>query len=174
MITNTIRSIIVFLTSFLLIRPLAARCHDVIVRFGNYTITLFDKPSSSKVGYSPHSAADEQASEQHFGQINLDFMEWFGTRDRQAMFTNESENSAGSEGALDEHLSGTAFPLDSFDMPLDDMVDMFQSDFDMTLPIMMAGFGYEAHSHPLPHVPSPSQADTSDVPQVTRRGASDM
>ena len=64
---------------FALFWPLATRGHNIIERIGNYTVTLFNAPETSTGDFSD-SEAPGGSSQQHFGQIDAEVMEWFGTR----------------------------------------------------------------------------------------------
>ena len=66
--------------------PLAAHCHEIIKHLGSMTIDLFAS-KTSETNNSTLSLVQEQATQQHFGQIDAEFMEWFGTRENDCRST---------------------------------------------------------------------------------------
>jgi hypothetical protein len=128
--------------------PLAIRCHDIIDRLGNATLALFDAPPP---GLSTANATttifDTTSGQQHFAQIDTEFMDWFGTRDSQLPFSFENSRHGLQQDAVlsdDSNLSDGVFgsQLQGHDPAiapsLDDLLSM---DFDTTLPMMMNVFG---------------------------------
>ena len=124
--------------------PLAVRCYNIIDRLGHATIALFDPSDASE---SP-SAISGSSAQGHFGQIDLEYMDWFGTRGSSRLPLS-SLNVDILEDNQDT-ARNTMEPSNDFSVPLPDQMDLFQNPydwfhegFDMTIPIMTNVFGNE-------------------------------
>ncbi|KAF2011985.1 hypothetical protein BU24DRAFT_465561 [Aaosphaeria arxii CBS 175.79] len=146
--------------------PLATRCHNIIERVGNHTVTLFDTAqSSARDGGPTASETLHDTTQQHFGQIDAEFMEWFGTRDNYAPLSfSDQETSSHHSGTASNlrphnpHAHGQSFP-NPLDISLENIDDIFSADFDNSIPMMITAFGNESH---LP-IPTPRPSEVSDT-----------
>ncbi|KAF2623200.1 hypothetical protein BU25DRAFT_494418 [Macroventuria anomochaeta] len=123
--------------------PLAIRCHDIIERLGNATLALFDAPPQELP-----AASASGLSQQHFGQIDTEFMNWFGTRDGQLEFSFEDlRHDLEQDAMVSDHahaIDDTSNPIAGAASLPQDLANLFSVGFDTTLPMMMTVFGNES------------------------------
>ncbi|KAJ8109678.1 hypothetical protein OPT61_g7284 [Boeremia exigua] len=126
--------------------PLAIRCHGIIERLGNVTLTLFDTPQPQPASPAGSISAAQSINQQHFGQISTEFMDWFGTRNNHVPTSLEDlQHESGQESGIPEHtnIHGDALNMDlGMISSSQDLGDLFSMHFDTTIP-MMTGFADE-------------------------------
>lgn len=122
--------------------PLASRCHEVIDRLGRASIALFDKPEDEP------SAARDKTNQQHFGEINAEYMDWFGTReptDTQSGRSKYSSTTINPHDGATAQGPGTTEDYMTTDVSgnmdlFPDLDQLFQQGFDMNIPLMTDAF----------------------------------
>jgi hypothetical protein len=129
--------------------PLASRCYDIIDRLGILSITLFE--SSTDSNNSDIEQLSAPAVNQHFGQIDAEFVEWFGTREShlQSSFTameNPADQMPGLLNGMNQETSNLQLPFTNTTQLSPDTLDFYlQHDFDTSIPMMMTAFGEIQH-----------------------------
>jgi hypothetical protein len=128
--------------------PLAKRCYAIIDRLGDIAIALFDQPSRSQ----SVNILEEATTQGHFGQIDAEYMEWFGTRVSSRLphpsFNVEAfdlDNHEITIGTMQSNADISAPLIDQMDLSLNPG-DWFQQGFDMTIPIMTNAFSNDPYS----------------------------
>ena len=123
--------------------PLAKRSYSIIERLGQAAVGLFgpNNEAPSPLSADPNSAA-------HFRQIDVEYMEWFGTRNAaQQQMPREQLNTspAGVDDlnvTIETVLSDPDLGAASFNQAdlFPDSGDWFREGFDMTIPLMTNAF----------------------------------
>lgn len=133
--------------------PLASRCHEIIDRLGSVTVALFERSDSPTSEGVATTTFETPSNGQHFGQIDAEFMEWFGTRNAHLP---SSAKEAGQNNTTVPNTAATFYessqPFDSSMDIFSSTFDFFPSEFDTTIPMMMTAFNSD------PHMPRPSDA----------------
>ncbi|PSN74071.1 hypothetical protein BS50DRAFT_566967 [Corynespora cassiicola Philippines] len=127
--------------------PLAAHCHEIIEHLGSITIDLFAS-KTSETNSSTLSLVQEQATQQHFGQIDAEFMEWFGTRENDLLLSAEQRTQPASVTNADApSMSQDEVRAlnDTYDLFSGNLDLYFLSEFDSSIPMMMNVFGNGPH-----------------------------
>ncbi|KAF1346519.1 fungal-specific transcription factor domain-containing protein [Delphinella strobiligena] len=123
--------------------PLAARCHEVIDCLGRVSVALFDKPDEQ----DPIPADTRLANEQHFGEVNAEYMDWFGTREAtqtRSMTATTAGSQAVFDGPYAEFSASSQSYMPDIGSSMDlfpDLDQLFQQGFDMNIPLMTSAFG---------------------------------
>lgn len=155
----------------------ATSCHSIIQRIGWYIITLFEKPGApedTRMTAQSDSLDAHIATEQHFGQIDAEFMEWFGTRNSYApvSFPETSAADANSNAHADcmstDQFSelGHSF-ADGVDINLENIDEIFPDEFDTSIPMMINAFGSGSHLEMV--APRPSEASGATMNDLLDR-----
>lgn len=146
--------------------PLAIRCHEIVDHLGDATLALFDAPSqpttTAEVGNLDH-----ESPQQHFGQIDTEFMDWFGTRDSHVPFSFEElrnelrQNTAALGAVFDNALDNNEPMATGMDSLATNVDDFFSMEFDTTIPMMMNVFGNNWHQPA--GLPRPAEASENPL-----------
>jgi hypothetical protein len=127
--------------------PLAKRCYTIINRLGDVSIALFDESNGSESA----NTFEGITIQGHFGQIDAEYMEWFGTRVSSRLPLSTSPVNA---FGLDNHNVSSGMMHSDVPGPLLDQMDFFpntsdwfQQGFDMTIPIMTNAFSNDPYSN---------------------------
>lgn len=115
--------------------PLATRCHEIVERLGNATITLFETPSQMTPGVG--EGGTPSRNEQHLGEITAEFMDWFAAHPREGNMAGDGLPNIPLQRPTTEE--GDKYPDFHFSS-LPDLDDLFRQGFDMNLPITMDAF----------------------------------
>jgi hypothetical protein len=129
--------------------PLAVRCYDIIDRLGSAATALFDAGDACET-QNPSGGSPPRG---HFGQIDAEYMDWFGTRGSSRLPLSSLNCNMLEENNLGTP-SGSMQPNEDFTIPMLNQMDLFQNPydwfqngFDMTIPIMTNVFGNEPYSN---------------------------
>jgi Fungal specific transcription factor domain len=140
--------------------PIAERCYYVVNRLGIATVKLFEAPKAP-VDQSTDVTLEnfpQREDEVHFGEINLEYMEWFGTREKtrlqpsntNALGTTNSLNVDDTNGcAVDGSFHGEnqlAGPPTQGTEFASDWDNFLAVEFDMNLPLMTSVFDHDPTS----------------------------
>ncbi|KAK4500404.1 hypothetical protein PRZ48_008593 [Zasmidium cellare] len=114
--------------------PLAARCHDIVQRFGRAALALWQQDGREK---GPTSRISSSGSGPGEREIGADYAAWFGVQssaqpEPNNVTTHEPQNSL-----------ETGDGMNGLDL-MTDLDDSIFQDFDMNLPLMMDAFSDNA------------------------------
>ncbi|KAE8453315.1 hypothetical protein EG329_011382 [Mollisiaceae sp. DMI_Dod_QoI] len=120
----------------------ASRCYTVIERLGRTTLGLFGDNAS----LTSNGNVSQDMSENRFGEIDHEFMEWFGMKDHIGSISDEFLDTAPKLNIPAEAgspmTSHPALQYQTFDGMIN-MEGLFDLGFDMSLPLMTDVCGTE-------------------------------
>ncbi|KAF2119606.1 hypothetical protein BDV96DRAFT_629148 [Lophiotrema nucula] len=118
--------------------PLVVRCYEIVDRLGSASVAQFDAPSSEMAATTiPGPSSPDVSRYQHFGQIDVEFMEWFGTKkpDFPSSFT-ALEDGIQNNSVANETRTNFSNYVDF--LAMDD--SYFPQEFDNSIPLMVSAF----------------------------------